>query len=99
MLSKRELCRDRTTWNSTQFHQQQFSVGVRVGEQRENRANLKSQAFFSPSQTPLAANCWSVWQQRKTYGSQRKSRRQFSPPYKAPKEEPLTEQEEGNLCL
>lgn len=56
-LSKRELCGDRTIWNSTQFHQEQFSVGVQVGEQRKNRANLKSQAAFSPPQTPPSASC------------------------------------------
>lgn len=53
MLSKRELCRDRTTWNSTQLHQEQFSVGMQVGEQRENRANFKSQAVFSPPDSSL----------------------------------------------
>lgn len=52
MLYKRELCRDRTTWNSSQLPQEQLILCWCRGTEPVSELRL-----FSPHQAPPSASC------------------------------------------
>lgn len=99
-LSKRELCRDRTTWNSTRLHQEQYSVGVYVGTQEGKQSQPQvSSCFLLATDSSFCQLLECVAARRLTVASTNQGGHFLLPTKPKKKEEPLTEKEEGNLCL